>query len=74
MSDHFGNIELNSIQIVRKGLSFDEAVAVWLMHWSGVKQHVIAARFGTNGGRIADVLTEKKHVGSRQAAAVQRFS
>lgn len=74
MKDLIGEIDLNPIKIVRKGLTYDEAVAVWLLHWSGDKQHTIAAKFGTNGGRIADVLTEKKHVGSRKEAAKYRFS
>ncbi|MEJ6389885.1 hypothetical protein [Gymnodinialimonas ulvae] len=74
MTAPFGNFQLNEINVQRKGLSYVEAVAVWLMHWSGEKQHLIAAKFGTNPGRIADVLTEKKHEGSRMDAQALRAS
>jgi len=49
-------------------LTFDEAVQVWLMSWAGHYQHDIAAHFGVNSGRVSEVLKEKKHVGSREAA------
>ena len=54
-------------------LSFEQAVKVWPMHWSGLYQHQIAAELFTNQGRISDVLNEKTHIGSRQAA-LQKFS
>lgn len=66
--------ELNPILVQRSSLSFDEAVAVWLMHFEGEKQQIIAAKFGTNGGRIAEILTEKKHEGSQHTALSLRFS
>jgi hypothetical protein len=66
--------ELNTISVQRSNLSFDEAVAVWLMHFEGEKQQIIAAKFGTNGGRIAEILTEKKHEGSERAARSLKFS
>lgn len=68
MSVHFGNVELNSIQIQRTSLNEHEAIAVWLLRWSGDKQHVIAAKLGTNPGRVADVLTGKTHYGSKRTA------
>jgi|TARA_R110000850_G_scaffold99_74_gene736 transcriptional regulator len=61
-------LPLNNITVIRTSLTWEEAKKVWLLRWSGDKQHVIAARLGTNGGRVADVLTEKTHVGSKSAA------
>jgi len=53
-------------------LSFDDAIEVWLRHWSGEHQHKIAAFFGVNQGRINEVLKERKHVGSQSVAASKR--
>jgi hypothetical protein len=55
-------------------LSFDDAVQVWLLHWAGVFQHVIAADFGVNPGRINEVLKGHRHQGSRAAAERIRAS
>lgn len=49
-------------------LTFEQAIEVWLLHWEGLYQHQIAARLFTNPGRINDVLKERKHIGSREAA------
>ncbi|KAB2863970.1 MAG: hypothetical protein F9K43_18425 [Bauldia sp.] len=49
-------------------LTFDDAVEVWKRHWLGEAQHHIAQGFNCNPGRINEVLKEKRHVGSRQAA------
>lgn len=68
MNVPFGEIELNDIHVKRKGLTFIEAVYVWLMRWSGETQQDIAAQFGTNSGRIADILNEKTHEGSKAKA------
>lgn len=59
---------LNEITARRSSLSFPEAVAVWLMKWAGDHNHIIAAKLGINQGRIAEVLTEKLHIGSREKA------
>ncbi len=59
---------LNHITTRRASLSFEEAVVVWLMRWAGDHSHIIAAKLGTNQGRIAEVLTEKLHIGSREKA------
>jgi hypothetical protein len=50
-------------------LTFDEAVDVWL---PGEYQHHIAAAYGVNSGRINEVLKERTHIGSKQAAAQKR--
>ncbi|WP_186201876.1 hypothetical protein [Jannaschia seosinensis] len=56
---------MNIIQVTHLSLTWPEAIAVWLLRLAGEKQHVIAAKFGINVGRISDVLTEKTHVGSK---------
>lgn len=52
--------------------TFDEAVDVWLRHWSGQFQHDIAADYGVNPGRVNEVLKERTHIGSKQVAASKR--
>jgi predicted XRE-type DNA-binding protein len=49
-------------------LTFNDAVEVWILHQAGWFQHRIAANFDVNPGRINDVLKERVHVGSREAA------
>jgi plasmid maintenance system antidote protein VapI len=49
-------------------LSFDDAVTVWKMRWSGSYQHDIAAHFGVNQGRISEILNNHRWVGSESAA------
>ncbi|MFO1185372.1 MAG: hypothetical protein U1E56_11375 [Bauldia sp.] len=53
-------------------LTFEDAVAIWLRHWAGDYQHRIAADYGVNSGRVNDVLKERLHVRSRQAALLLR--
>ena len=67
-SNFIASLNLNEINARRANLSDREAVAVWLMKWSGEKNHIIAAKLGINQGRIAEVLTEQKHVGSKDQA------
>jgi hypothetical protein len=47
----------------------DEAVDVWLRHWSGQLGDDIAHDYRINAGRVSDVLNEKTQPGSRQRAA-----
>lgn len=65
---YISSIDLNQITEHRASLTFEEAVAVWLMKWAGDHNHIIAAKLGTNQGRIAEILTEAKHIGSREKA------
>lgn len=53
-------------------LTADDAVDVWLRHWSGEYQHNIAASYGVNPGRVNDVLKGRKHPASQQVAAAKR--
>lgn len=49
-------------------LSFEDAVIVWRRYWDGEFQNRIAAAFDVNPGRISDVIKERLHPGSRDAA------
>lgn len=53
-------------------LTFDDAVQIWFRHWAGEFQNRIAASFDVNPGRVNEVLKERKHVGSREAALSKR--
>ena len=68
MNEYLSNLDLNQITVRRTSLTRRDAVGVWIMRLSGEKQQTIANRFGTNMGRIADVLTGKKHPGAEAAA------
>jgi hypothetical protein len=48
--------------------TFEEAIDVWLRHFSGQYQHQIAAAYVINVRAVNHVLKEKTHVGSKQAA------
>jgi len=53
-------------------LTFDDAVKIWLRHWAGEFQNRIAADFDVNPARVNEVLKERRHLGSREAALLQR--
>lgn len=53
-------------------LTYEDAVKVWNLHWEGHIQSRIAAVFGTNQGRVNEVLKERKFVGSRADAAKRK--
>ncbi|MBO28141.1 MAG: hypothetical protein CML61_05185 [Rhodobacteraceae bacterium] len=53
-------------------LTFDDAVRVWHMHWSGMYQHDIAACFAVNQGRISEILNAHRHTGSEAIARKSR--
>ncbi|OOL19187.1 hypothetical protein BRY73_04570 [Ochrobactrum sp. P6BS-III] len=49
-------------------LTFEDAVQVHLLLMRGELQSRIAAYFDTNGGRISEVNTGKRHPGSKEEA------
>jgi hypothetical protein len=53
--------------------AFEQAVDVWMRHFSGQYQHQIAAAYVINVRAVNHVLKEKTHVGSKQIAEA-RFS
>jgi hypothetical protein len=56
----------------KTSLSFEEAVEVWRLRERGYFQHQIAAVYGVNQRCVHEVLREKKHVGSKQAANIKK--
>ncbi len=68
MGNMSSDFKLNTIEVRRSSLTFEEAILVWRLRSHGEKQHVIAAMLGTNAGRVADVLTGKTHEGAQLAA------
>jgi predicted XRE-type DNA-binding protein len=55
-------------------LTFNDAVDIWLRHWAGERQHMIAARYDVSQGRVNDVLNKRLHIGSKAVAATKRTS
>lgn len=49
-------------------LNAADAALVWVLKWSGDADHVIANKLGTMPTRVADILAENTHVGSRDKA------
>jgi hypothetical protein len=58
-------------QAVSRRLTIDDAVQIWRRRAQGEAQHVLAAAYGVNPGRIAEVLSGKRHPEAR-AIAEQR--
>jgi acyl-CoA thioesterase FadM len=48
--------------------TFEEAIDVWLRHFSGQYQHQIAAAYVINVRAVNHVFKEKTHLGSKQIA------
>lgn len=46
----------------------DEALDVWLRHWSGQSGDEIAYDYRINAGRVSNVLNGDTHPGSEEAA------
>ncbi|MEL6450221.1 MAG: hypothetical protein AAFQ19_03100 [Pseudomonadota bacterium] len=49
-------------------LNTTDAALVWVLKWSGDADHVIAHKLSTMPSRVADILAENTHVGSRDQA------
>lgn len=49
-------------------LTFQDAVEIWIRHWSGEFQNRIAARFDVNPGRVNEVIKGRRFPGSEQVA------
>ena len=49
-------------------LTFDDAVEIWIRHWSGEFQNRIAAHLDVNPARVNEVLKGHKFKGSEEVA------
>lgn len=54
-------VELNNITLVRKALSYRDAVTVHVLFRQGVSKTDIAHKLGTNPARVCDVLSGRAH-------------
>jgi hypothetical protein len=50
-------------------LNSADATLVWVLKWSGDADHVIAHKLSTMTSRVADILAENTHMGSREQAS-----
>lgn len=48
-------VSLNTIEVRRKALDFDDAVTAIILRQQGVEYHVIAQMLGTNTHRLGEV-------------------
>lgn len=65
---HAADSETATLRRPSPRLTFDDAIEVWKRHFLGEAQHHIAQAFAVNQGRISEVLKERKHPGSKDAA------
>lgn len=72
MIEAIGDNTAQSIPPIARALNNADAAMVWLLNWSGDDNHVIAAKLGTMPSKVAGILSETTHVGSRDKA-VQMF-
>ena len=49
-------------------LNATDAALVWVLKWSGDPNHIIAHKLSTMPSKVADVLAENTHVGSKDQA------
>jgi hypothetical protein len=55
---------------VSRRLTLDDAVEIWSRRNSGIAQHVLAAEYGVNPGRVAEVLASRRFPEARALANV----
>lgn len=68
MIESLGESQLPRIPPQTRVLNDSEAALVWMLAWSGDAKHVIAAKLGTMPGKVAGILAESTHVGSKDHA------
>ncbi|KIC49687.1 hypothetical protein [Tateyamaria sp. ANG-S1] len=49
-------------------LNATDAALVWVLKWGGDADHVIANKLDTMPSKVADILAENTHVGSKDQA------
>lgn len=62
------SIQPGAIPPQQRVLNSTDAALVWVLKWSGDADHVIAAKLETMPSRVANILSESSHVGSRDQA------
>ncbi|WP_299619424.1 hypothetical protein [uncultured Tateyamaria sp.] len=62
------HIRPGTIPPQQRVLNSTDAALVWVLKWAGDADHVIAAKLGTMPSKVANILSETTHVGSRDQA------
>ena len=62
------SIRPGAIPPQQRVLNSTDAALVWVLKWSGDAVHVIAAKLETMPSRVANILSENSHIGSRDQA------
>jgi hypothetical protein len=65
---HYGLLIAETTQLSITQFTFEQAVDVWMRHFSGQYQHQIAAAYVINVRAVNHVLKEKTQIGSKQVA------
>ncbi|MEX0309424.1 MAG: hypothetical protein AB3N17_04175 [Tateyamaria sp.] len=68
MIETANGVSLGAIAPQYRVLNATDAALVWVLKWSGDADHVIAHKLGTMPGKVADILAENTHVGSKDQA------
>ena len=69
MIDALGDKSTQTIPPVARALNNADAAMVWLLTWSGKDKLEIAAHLRTMPSKVAGILSEQTHVGSRDNAS-----
>lgn len=68
MIDPTENVQLSTMPPQYRVLNAADAALVWVLKWSGDADHVIAHKLSTMPSKVADILAENTHVGSKDQA------
>lgn len=68
MIEATSNVQPGGILPQQRVLNATDAALVWVLKWSGDADHVIAAKLETMPSRVANILSEVSHIGSRDQA------
>ena len=69
MIDAIGESSVPALPPQARVLNDSEAALVWMLSWSGDAKHVIAAKLSTMPSKVAAILSETTHVGSKDQAS-----
>ena len=68
MIEEAATVQPGAIPPIQRVLNSTDAALVWVLKWSGDADHVIALKLSTMPSRVANILSETTHLGSRDHA------
>jgi len=68
MIEEATTVQPGAIPPLQRVLNSTDAALVWVLKWSGDADHVIASKLSTMPSRVANILSETTHLGSREQA------